>query len=333
MQYGVSLSRELPGAINFTAGYTGSQGKDMFLRGVGNILNVNTRARPEPTYGQIDYKTAGCVDGLTIAGYPVSGCGYATYDALQLSVTRRFQTGFTGGFQYQYLAKPRHHAGFERGRDDAEHVRLRERVRHQPAGHPEHVQRLARLPDSRRGRSHRRMAHRRDLQCPERRANQRRDVRPDNATVNGATVTNIPGGNSRGTQRPDLVAGVDPYLKDGVRWLNPAAFATPQPGTFGNLPRNYLRGPSFWQADLMVSKDFRFATTQAMQFRLEIFNIANRLNYENPAATLPTGRRAPDYRHAGRHVRLHARAAEPYGRARHGATDAVVAALHVLTRS
>ena len=44
MQHGVSLSRELPGEINLTVGYTGSQGKDMFLRGVGNTLNINTRA-------------------------------------------------------------------------------------------------------------------------------------------------------------------------------------------------------------------------------------------------------------------------------------------------
>ncbi len=56
-------------------------------------------------------------------------------------------------------------------------------------------------------------------------------------------MTNVPGGNPRNVQRPDLVPGVDPYLKDGVRWLNPAAFTTPQPGTFGNVPRNYLRGP------------------------------------------------------------------------------------------
>ena len=81
---------------------------------------------------------------------------------------------------------------------------------------------------------------------------------PDNVTVGGATVTNIPGGNSRGTQRPDVVPGVDPYLKNGVRWLNPAAFTTPQPGTFGNVPSNYVRGPEFSQADLMFSKDFRF---------------------------------------------------------------------------
>ena len=36
----------------------------MFLRGVGNTLDVNTRVRPVPNFGQIDYKTAGCVDGL-----------------------------------------------------------------------------------------------------------------------------------------------------------------------------------------------------------------------------------------------------------------------------
>ena len=114
--------------------------------------------------------------------------------------------------------------------------------------------------------------------------------RPDNITVNGVTVVNIPGGNSRGTQRPDVVPGVSPYLQSaGVRYLNPAAFATPQPGTFGNLPRNYLRGPEFAQFDLMFSKDFRFMANQGMQIRIELFNIANRLNYENPAATLPNG--------------------------------------------
>ncbi len=46
MQYGVSVSRELPGAINLTVGYTGSQGKDMFLRGVANMLDPATRAPP-----------------------------------------------------------------------------------------------------------------------------------------------------------------------------------------------------------------------------------------------------------------------------------------------
>ena len=288
MQYGASVSRELPGAVNFTIGYTGSRGKDMFLRGVANTLDFNTRARQQPTYGQIDYKTSGCVDGLVINNQAISGCGRASYDALQLSATRRFRAGFTGGVQYQVLEEQGHDAGLERGGDFAEHVRLRDRVRHQPAGHPAHVQRLAGLPHSRARVSGAAAgawaaSSTRAAACPSTSSSAARD----NATVNGATVTNIPGGNSRGTQRPDVVPGVDPYLKDGVRWLNPAAFTTPQPGTFGNLPRNALRGPEFVQLDMMFSKDFQFAQRQSFQFRVEIFNLMNRLNYENPAASLP----------------------------------------------
>jgi hypothetical protein len=46
------------------------------------------------------------------------------------------------------------------------------------------------------------------------------------------------GGLSRTRRRPDLVPGVDPYIQ-GRRAVvpDPAAFATPQPGTFGNLER------------------------------------------------------------------------------------------------
>ena len=55
------------------------------------------------------------------------------------------------------------------------------------------------------------------------------------------------------------------------------------------MARNALRGPGFWQADLMFSKDFRFFESQGVQVRVEIFNITNHLNYENPAASLPNG--------------------------------------------
>jgi hypothetical protein len=289
MQYGVSLSRELPAEINFTVGYTGSQGKDMFLRGVGNVLNVNTRVRPVPPYGQIDYKTAGCVDGLTIAGFPVSGCGYAQYDALQVSTTRRFRSGFTGGVQYQFSRN----RGTTQGSNEAATTQntfdyeTEYGINPQDIPHTFNGSLVYLIPGQGIWTGGWRFGGI---------VNARSGVpinvvisRPDNATVNGVTVTNIPGGNSRGTQRPDLIPGVNPYLKDGVRWLNPAAFATPQPGSFGNLPRNFLRGPGFWQADLMVSKDFRFATSQSVQVRAEIFNIVNHLNYEMPAATLPNG--------------------------------------------
>ena len=62
IQYGASVSQELPYEINLTVGYTGSRGKDMFLRGVANTFDAS-RARQNPAAGQVDYKTSGCLDG------------------------------------------------------------------------------------------------------------------------------------------------------------------------------------------------------------------------------------------------------------------------------
>ena len=289
MQYGASVSHELPGAVNFTIGYTGSRGKDMFLRGVANTLDFTTRLRQDPVVGQVDYKTSGCLEGLVINGNAIHGCGRASYDALQLSATRRFQAGFTGGLQYQYSRNK----GTTQGSNEAATAQNTFDYETEYGTNPQDI------PHTFNG-SLTYMSPGDGLLLGGWRVggivNARSGVpinvviaRPDNLTVSGATVTNIPGGNSRGTQRPDLVPGADPYLKDGVRWLNPAAFTTPQAGAFGNMPRNFLRGPGFWQADLMFSKDFRFMDTQGVQIRVEIFNIANRLNYENPAATLPNG--------------------------------------------
>ncbi len=241
-------------------------------------------------YGQVDYKTSGCLDGLVINGNPITGCGYASYDALQISATRRFLSGFTGGVQYQYSRNK----GTTQGSNEAATAQNTFDYETEYGTNPQD------LPHTFNGSIIYQIPGQGLLTGGWRIGgilNARSGVpinvtinRPDNLTVGGATVTNIPGGNSRGTQRPDVVPGADPYFNDGgVRWLNPAAFMTPQLGTFGNLPRNALRGPKFAQLDLMVSKDLRFSNTQAVQVRIEVFNITNRLNYENPAAVLPNG--------------------------------------------
>lgn len=121
------------------------------------------------------------------------------------------------------------------------------------------------------------------------------EVRPLPGTINAASplpagftaVINAPGGgSSRQTRRPDLIAGVSPYLNNDRNFLNPAAFAIPKPGTFGNLPRNALKGPSFIQADVILNRRFRFNERFNMEFRTEIFNVFNRANFSNPASVL-----------------------------------------------
>jgi hypothetical protein len=100
-------------------------------------------------------------------------------------------------------------------------------------------------------------------------------------------VVNTPGGgNSRNVRRPDLIAGVNPFLNNDRNLLNPAAFTTPAPGTFGNLPRNVLHGPGFNQVDLIFNKRFRFSETTNLEFRTEIFNVLNHTNFANPGSTL-----------------------------------------------
>ncbi len=100
-------------------------------------------------------------------------------------------------------------------------------------------------------------------------------------------VVNTPGGgNSRNIRRPNLISGVDPFLNSDRNFINPAAFATPAPGTWGDFPRNELSGPSFKQFDLILAKRFRFTETMNFEFRTEVFNIFNQTNFANPSTTL-----------------------------------------------
>jgi len=111
----------------------------------------------------------------------------------------------------------------------------------------------------------------------------------NNAGVGLTPVVNVPGGGaSRSTRRPDLVPGVDPFVEDGgLIFLNPAAFATPAPGTFGNLERNSIHGPWFRQVDLVVSKRIPMGGGRNLELRSEFFNIFNITNFSNPVGTLP----------------------------------------------
>jgi hypothetical protein len=101
-----------------------------------------------------------------------------------------------------------------------------------------------------------------------------------------AVVNGPGGGSSRQTRRPDLIAGVSPYLNGDRNFLNPAAFAIPAAGTFGNLARNALKGPDFKQFDFILNRRFRINETTNLEFRTEIFNVFNHANFANPASTL-----------------------------------------------
>lgn len=96
-------------------------------------------------------------------------------------------------------------------------------------------------------------------------------------------VQNVPGGgNTRNIRRPNVVQGVNPVLRNGLQFLNPAAYSTPAAGTFGNARRNDVSGPNLAQLDVTLSKDFALTERMRLKFQADGFNILNHANFANP---------------------------------------------------
>lgn len=97
------------------------------------------------------------------------------------------------------------------------------------------------------------------------------------------------------TQRPDMVGTytiVNQPLANGtgIQWFDAAAFAAPAANTFGNMTRNMsdIRGPGFLNFDASFVKQFPFAKSRMGEFRVDIWNLTNRVNYSNPGTTYGT---------------------------------------------
>jgi hypothetical protein len=93
-------------------------------------------------------------------------------------------------------------------------------------------------------------------------------------------------------------SGSDPTL-----WFNPAAFAVADVGTFGDVPKGFLRGPSFHSWNMGLFKNFRYGTGSNVQIRIEAFNIFNQVNFDIPGTTPGDNRIAVNSANFGRITR------------------------------
>lgn len=365
-QYSFSVQQELPYKMVLTAGFVGSQGRNLFLRSIANrILPGQTTITDGATLplgvGVINRTNAGgqviavntvrefsIVSGSASVLNPfaeiddkTSG-GHDAYKALQMSLGRRFSTGLTLNSQYSFSRSFGNTSGSNEARTAANNARATSEydydlgynnfdVRHTfnlsaiydlPFGKGKKYElsgignailgnwEIGTIMNARSGLPLEIGIVRPDvvIQC----RNTAGCVVPTGAggvnttfangfvaqlpgTINAANplppgfiaVVNTPsGGSSRNVRRPDFVSGVNPYLTIDRLILNPAAFATPAPGTFGSVPRNALRGPNFQQFDLIFNKRFKFSETTNLEFRTEIFNVFNRANFDIPGSRL-----------------------------------------------
>ena len=313
--WGLTIDRELPNNFLASANYLGSRGVRLFSRGgvnfcetkpqgtdsSGNILCTRTLDQYYPggdPYGSVDYK---------------SDIGSSTYNALLLSLERRFSNGLS------LLA----HYTWSHSINDGS-------VGGGESNGPENVNCLA---------------------CDKGPSvfDVRNNVTVDSVyelpfgpgktffntqgwlgkivggwqlsgigiwhTGHPLTITlninpsQLPDGNDQTTQRPDLVPGVPIFLPGGVHDhtlpINPAAFAPPplDPGgigalnsngnfvcpltcglvsAFGTSPNGLIRALNVWQIDLALIKETKLTERVAMKFGAQVFNIFNHTQYGDP---------------------------------------------------
>jgi hypothetical protein len=86
------------------------------------------------------------------------------------------------------------------------------------------------------------------------------------------------------SNRPDLIG--DPSIPAGSprNQFGPpiTAFAVQPFGRPGNIGRNVFTGPLFYNTDVNLVKNFTFTERWKMQFRTEVFNVFNRVQFNNP---------------------------------------------------
>ena len=109
-----------------------------------------------------------------------------------------------------------------------------------------------------------------------------------NVNPNYVGLASTPG---NGGYRPNLVPGVPIYLHgaDKTVFLNPAAFALPAPGTFGNLRRGFVRQPGVNSVDFSLNKNWKVKERYGLQFRAEMFNLFNHTNFNGFDAGMGAG--------------------------------------------
>ncbi|MGA7522706.1 MAG: TonB-dependent receptor [Acidobacteriaceae bacterium] len=116
---------------------------------------------------------------------------------------------------------------------------------------------------------------------------------------NGEPVNVLTGQDNSGTGENEDRASITGAAINGNRsvqqhsfaqYLNPNSFAVPTYGSYGNLGRNQVIGPGFGDVDMSLLKNFPVYKERVhAQFRVEMFNVFNRINLAQPLNNLGYG--------------------------------------------
>lgn len=101
---------------------------------------------------------------------------------------------------------------------------------------------------------------------------------PLNIGLNGQNVSSVVPNTAN---RPDVSGAMNnPHTVN--QWFDTSVFSLPAPGTWGNEPRNAVRGPGRDNWNLSIFKNFVFSEARGsnLQFRAEFFNVWNHTQFQ-----------------------------------------------------
>jgi hypothetical protein len=108
-----------------------------------------------------------------------------------------------------------------------------------------------------------------------------------------ATSLNAPGNSQTADlvkPRVEILGGIGPNSP----YFDPLAFAPVTTATFGSAGYNILRGPSVFNIDFSLFRDFKLSERWRAQFRAEALNLTNTPHFANPSANVSNLQLNPD---------------------------------------
>ena len=310
-EWGLTIDQQLPVGFLLSTAYLGSHGVRLFSRGGVDLCT-------EPlTFNPADGDCFRTLDPYYPAGNPFGSVdikrdiGSSTYNALQVTLERRFKTGFS--FQSRYTFSHSINDGSVGGGEsngpenvdclpcdkgpsvfDIRHSFTADAIYELPFGPGKTYLKDPGLlgkfvggwEASSIGIWH--TGHPLTV-----------SMGLDNSIANPSSPFNgfsdtflLPDGNDQTSQRPDIVPGVPLTLPggghNGLPLINPAAFQAPPVDAngnftrFGNAGNGIIRALPSWQIDLALMKETALTERVSMQFGVQAFNIFNHVQLGDP---------------------------------------------------
>jgi len=281
-QWNFNIEHELPGSFLFEVGYVGNRGLHYPNRWDANQARpVEDLANPTPVQSRRPYQDVGFVSGNTSRAW-------SNYNALTVRLERRFTKGFgiLGTYTWSKAMGIREHDNYT--------VMDINNIRHNygPVNDYTHNSVISYVWELPFGPGKRYLGGTHGVAgrlVGGWQVNGITNFRSGNALELSSPVSSLLG--NRASNKPDRLANgnLPPGQRKPELWFDTDAFVDPPQGRYGNAGSGIIRGPGYVNWDLSLFNNIKLTEDKTLQFRFELFNAFNKVNWGDPGTSTGWG--------------------------------------------